>query len=119
MAHLIKYTLKSYLLSLKWAWIPLVIISLALVPAIIYFIIVSKGAMEEMNSSLANELGNLSYTLEAMINHIFDAAKSLPWSTPWQAIKMILFEGWLSEVIEEFIAEAEGSVYAQAMSGNI
>ena len=119
MAHLIKYTLKSYLLSLKWAWIPLVIISLALVPAIIYFIIVSKGAMEEMNSSLANELGNLSYTIEDMINHIFDAAKSLPWSTPWQAIKMILFEGWLREVIEEFIAEAEGSVYAQAMSGNI
>ena len=119
MAHLIKYTLKSYLLSLKWAWIPLVIISLALVPAIIYFIIVSKGAMEEMNSSLAGELGNLSYTIEDMINHIFDAAKSLPWSTPWQAIKMILFEGWLSEVIEEFIAEAEGSVYAQAMSGNI
>ena len=32
---------------------------------------------------------------------------------------MILFEGWLSEVIEEFIAETEGSVYAQAMSGNI
>ena len=82
---MIKYTLKSYLLSLKWAWIPLVIISLALVPAIIYFIIVSKGAMEEMNSSLAGELGNLSYTIEDMINHIMESAKSLPWSTPFTA----------------------------------
>lgn len=116
---MIRYTLKSYLLSLKWAWIPLLIMTIALVPACIYFVVVSKGAMEDMNSSLASEIGNLSYTIEDMINHIIDAAKSLPWSTPFTAIKMILFEGWLGEVIEEFIAEAEGSIYAQAMSGNI
>ncbi|RIA75850.1 hypothetical protein EI71_01022 [Anaeroplasma bactoclasticum] len=116
---MIKHTLKCYLLSLKWAWIPLLIMACCLVPAIIYFIIVSQGAMEEMNSSLSEEIGQLSYTIEDMINHIFDSAKSLPWSTPFQAIKRILFEGWLSEVIEEFIAETEGSVYAQAMSGNI
>lgn len=116
---MIKYTLKSYLLSLKWAWIPLLIMAAALIPACVYFVIVSRGAMEDMNTSLAGEIGNLSYTIEDMINHIMESAKSLPWSTPFTAIKMILFEGWLSQVIEEFIAEAEGSVYAQAMSGHI
>lgn len=117
--NLIKYTLKSYLLSLKWAWIPLLIMTIALVPACIYFVITSKGAMEDMNSSLAGELGSLSYSIEDMINHILDAGKSLPWSTPFKAIKMVLFEGWLSETIEAFVAEAEGSVYASAMSGDI
>ena len=42
---MIKYTLKSYLLSLKWAWIPLLIMAAALIPACVYFVIVSRGAM--------------------------------------------------------------------------
>lgn len=116
---MIKYTLKSYLLSLKWAWIPLLIIASALVPACVYFIVSTRGALGEMNQSLSGEIGGLSYTIEDMINHILDSAKSLPWNTPFVALKRILVEGWLSETIEEFIAETEGSIYAQAMSGNI
>ena len=87
---MIKHTLKCYLLSLKWAWIPLLIMVAALVPACIYFYFVSEGAMQEMNKSLAGEIGQLSYTIEDMINHILDSAKSLPWSTPFTAIKRIL-----------------------------
>lgn len=116
---LIKHTVKAYFLSLKWAWIPLLIMVIALVPACIYFVIMTQGELNQMNSNLSNEVGELSYTIEDMLNHIINSAKSLPWTTPFQALKQILFEGWLSQTIEQFIQEAEGSVYTQAMSGNI
>lgn len=116
---MIKHTVKAYLLSLKWAWIPLLIMVIALVPACIYFIIMTQGELNQMNSNLSSEVGELSYTIEDMINHILDSAKGLPWTTPFKALKMVFFDGWLSATIEEFIQEAEGSVYTQAMSGNV
>lgn len=116
---MIKHTLKTYLTSLKWAWIPLLIIVLALVPACIYFVITTQGALNQMNASIASEVGELSYTIEGMVNHIIDSARSLPWVTPFKALRQVFFEGWLSDTIEEFIKSTEGSVYTQAMSGNV
>ena len=57
---MIKFTLKSYLLSLKWFWIPLLIIVTALVPACIYFMVTTKGAVKQMNESLGGEMSSLS-----------------------------------------------------------
>ena len=116
---MIKYTLKSYLLSLKWFFIPLLIIAVCLVPACIYFIVVSRGAINDMNNSLGQELSSLSYSIEEMLNYILDAAKSLPWLRPFEAIRMIVKENWLATTIEEFLTIASQNQYTMAMEGNV
>lgn len=116
---MIKYTLKSYLLSLKWFFIPLIIIAVCLVPACIYFIVVSKGAIIDMNHSLSQEISSLSYSIEEMLNYILDSAKSLPWLRPFEAIRMIVKENWLATTIEEFLTIASQNQYTMAMEGNV
>ena len=116
---MIKYTLKSYLLSLKWFFIPLLIMALALVPACIYFMVTSSGAINQMNESLKGEISSLSYTIEEMLNYILNAGKSLPWVTPFKAIQMIVSEGWLKDTIEEFLKIASENQYTAAMEGNV
>ena len=116
---MIRYTLKSYLLSLKWFFIPLLIIAIALVPACIYFMVVSRGAIDSMNSSLSHEVSSLSYSIEEMLNYILDSAKSLPWLHPFEAIRMIVKENWLTTTIEEFLKIASQNQYTMAMEGNV
>lgn len=116
---MIKFTLKSYLLSLKWFWIPLLIIVTSLVPACIYFMVTTKGAVKQMNESLGGEMSSLSYTIEEMLNYILNAARSLPWKTPFKAIKMIVSEGWLKDTIEEFLTISSENQYTAAMEGDV
>ena len=116
---MIKYTLKSYLLSLKWFFIPLLIMAIALVPACIVFMVKSSGAINEMNNSLQGEISSLSYTIEEMLNYILNAGKSLPWATPFRAIDMVIREDWLKNTIEEFLQIASSNQYTAAMEGNV
>jgi magnesium-transporting ATPase (P-type) len=54
-----------------------------------------------------------------MVDYIFDAAKSLPWMTPFKAIKMIVADGWLADTIEEFIQISSENQYTAAMEGDV
>ena len=116
---MVKFTLKSYLYSLKWFWIPLLIIVIALVPACIYFMVTTKGAINDMNASLGGEISGLSYTIEELLNYILDSAKSLPWKTPFKAFHMIVSESWLQDTIEEFLKITSENQYTAAMEGNV
>ena len=58
---MIKFTLKSFLLSLKYFFIPILIMAICLVPAVIYFYFFIQNQMDSLTTSLSSELNTLSY----------------------------------------------------------
>jgi hypothetical protein len=116
---MIKFTLKSFILSLKYFFIPLLIMAIALVPAVIYFYFFVQSQMNELTTSLSTELNSISYDLNGLIEYVFDEAKALPWTTPFKTIKMMFDEGWLGETIKTYLENSNASIYTAAMTGNV
>jgi len=116
---MIKFTLKSFILSLKYFFVPLLIMAIALVPAVIYFYFFVQSQMNELTTSLSTELNSLSYDLNGLIEYVFDEAKALPWTTPFKTIKMMFDEGWLGETIKTYLENSNASIYTAAMTGNV
>lgn len=116
---MIKFTLKSFLLSLKYFFIPLLVIALCLLPAILYFYFYTQSQMNELTTSLSTELNTLSYDINGLINYTFDEAKNLPWTAPGKTIYMILEEGWISDTINSYLESTNAGIYTAAMTGNV
>lgn len=116
---MIKFTLKSFLLSLKYFFIPIIVIAICLLPAIIYFYFYTQSQMNELTTSLSTELSTLSYDINGLINYTFDEATNLPWTTPGKALYMIFEEGWISDTINSYLENTNTGIYTAAMTGNV
>ena len=116
---MIKFTLKAFFLSLKYFFVPLIIMAICLVPAVIYFYFFIQSQMDELTTSLSSELGTLSYDINGLINYVFDEAKALPWTTPFKTLKMMFDEGWLGQTINTYLEEANAGIYTAALTGNV
>ena len=69
---MIKFTLKAFFLSLKYFFVPLIVMAICLVPAVIYFYFFIQSQMDELTTSLSSELGTLSYDINGLINYTFE-----------------------------------------------
>ncbi len=116
---MIKFTLKSFLLSLKYFFIPILIMAICLVPAVIYFYFFIQNQMDSLTTSLSSELNTLSYDINGLINYTFEEAKALPWTTPIKVIQMIFEENWLSDTINNYLESANAGIYTAAMTGDV